>query len=202
MIYLDYTVKRIKHSAEKIFYEKGFNGARIDDIAHSAGVSKSLLYYYFRSKEQLFQVIIEDSISLVIKSMSPVLKKGPAFFELIEQFIYHILILFKDNKKLLSFIISEYNQNFDKISFLLKPVLVFFEELEQKIRSQSLKENIKIKDTKHLLVNIISLCGWQIIGISVYSTDNHIGANANPANIVTIKENIFNLTTNTLISNG
>lgn len=44
MIYSDYALKNIKKSATKIFYEKGFNGARVADIAQDAGVSNSLLH--------------------------------------------------------------------------------------------------------------------------------------------------------------
>jgi TetR/AcrR family transcriptional regulator len=112
MIYLDYTVARIKNLAVKVFYEKGFNGARIHEIANQANVSQSLLHYYFRTKEQLYKIIVDDSMDMVIKNMSPVLKKELSFFELIDQFINNILTLFKDNRSLLSFIINEYNQNF------------------------------------------------------------------------------------------
>ena len=93
MIYLDYTIKRIKHSAEKIFYEKGFNGARVSEIAKDAEVSKSLLHYYFRTKEQIFRIIIEDSINLVVKNVSPILTKDLGFYELIDQFISYIRII-------------------------------------------------------------------------------------------------------------
>ena len=47
------TVQRILKAAEGIFAEQGLAGARIDAIARAARVNKALLYYYFRSKEEL-----------------------------------------------------------------------------------------------------------------------------------------------------
>ena len=191
MIYLDYTVDKIKKSAKEVFCEKGFNGARVIEIAQGAEVSKSLLQYYFRTNEQLFRIVIEDSINIVVKKMSPILAKDLDFYELIDQFIYNILILFKDNKRLLSFIINEYNQNFEKIKFALKPIFVFFKEFESKIQLQSRKENIKIKNYKHLIVNIISLCGWQIIGINLISLESYQNKDIDSSTISEIRESIY-----------
>ncbi|MDA3953372.1 MAG: TetR/AcrR family transcriptional regulator [Bacteroidales bacterium] len=191
MIYLDYTVARIKNLAVKVFYEKGFNGARIHEIANQANVSQSLLHYYFRTKEQLYKIIVDDSIDMVIKNMSPVLKKELSFFELIDQFINNILTLFKDNRSLLSFIINEYNQNFEKIKSELEPLFNFFKEFEYKIRIQSQKENITIKDLRHFIVNIISLCGWQVIGINIFNMENSNIKNSDSLDISEARKNIY-----------
>jgi len=191
MIYLEYTVARIKKSATEIFYKKGFNGARFHEIANEADVSRSLLHYYFRTKEQLFKVIVDDSIDLLIKKMSPILKQELSFFELVDQFIYNILILFKDNRRLLSFLINEYNQNFEKIKSELNLVSNFFAEFENKLYVQSQKENVKIKDIKHLIVNIISLCGWQVIGINIFNLKLTKDIDSNYMDISNTRKNIY-----------
>lgn len=53
------TIQRIVAAAEKIFAEQGLDGARTDAIARSARVNKALLYYYFRSKEDLHRFTLE-----------------------------------------------------------------------------------------------------------------------------------------------
>ena len=50
----------ILDAAERIFAECGLAGARTDAIAAQAGVNKALLYYYFKSKEELYEAVIED----------------------------------------------------------------------------------------------------------------------------------------------
>ena len=46
--------------AGRIFASQGLAGARTDAIAAAAGVNKALLYYYFRSKEALYEAVVED----------------------------------------------------------------------------------------------------------------------------------------------
>ena len=51
------TKTRIINAARKLFSEKGFDGVSMEDIAQASGVRKSLIYYYFPSKEILFEEI-------------------------------------------------------------------------------------------------------------------------------------------------
>jgi TetR/AcrR family transcriptional regulator len=47
-------------AAAKIFAKKGLAGARTDSIAATAGVNKAMLYYYFKSKDGLYEAVVED----------------------------------------------------------------------------------------------------------------------------------------------
>src|SRR5262245_31904138 len=47
-------------AAEQAFAKAGQAGARIDEIAATAGVNKALLYYYFKSKDGLYEAVMED----------------------------------------------------------------------------------------------------------------------------------------------
>src|ERR1700722_18102027 len=57
------TARRIVATAEDIFAEQGLAGARMDEIARAAKVNKALLYYYFRSKEELYRFVLEALLS-------------------------------------------------------------------------------------------------------------------------------------------
>src|ERR1700676_4616129 len=54
---------RIVATAEQIFAEQGLAGARMDEIARAAKVNKALLYYYFRSKEELYRFVLDTLLS-------------------------------------------------------------------------------------------------------------------------------------------
>ncbi|MFH0902197.1 MAG: TetR/AcrR family transcriptional regulator [Pseudomonadota bacterium] len=60
----DKTRKRILAVAEKLFAARGFDATSVDQIAHTAGVNKALIYYHFKNKDdlvlQLFESIIEE----------------------------------------------------------------------------------------------------------------------------------------------
>lgn len=47
-------------AAERSFAESGLAGARTDAIAAAAGVNKAMLYYHFKSKDDLYHSVIED----------------------------------------------------------------------------------------------------------------------------------------------
>lgn len=69
----------ILEAAEKIFAEAGDAGARTDAIAAAAGVNKALLYYYFRSKNELYQAVLEEHLKDFRRQAFEVLDSpGPA----------------------------------------------------------------------------------------------------------------------------
>ena len=51
--------ERLLETATELFAEKGYAGASVREIVEKAGVSKPVLYYYFKSKEGLFYAILE-----------------------------------------------------------------------------------------------------------------------------------------------
>jgi TetR/AcrR family transcriptional regulator len=66
-------------AAERVFARSGLAGARTDLIAAQAGVNKALLYYYFQSKEKLYQAVLEDHFEQFNRQALQVLgESGPA----------------------------------------------------------------------------------------------------------------------------
>jgi AcrR family transcriptional regulator len=53
---------RILDAAKSIFAEKGFDGARVDEIAKAANVPKSLIYYHFNSKDSILEELLQNSL--------------------------------------------------------------------------------------------------------------------------------------------
>lgn len=56
------TEERILEAAVQEFMSKGYAGARTTAIAEAAGVTHAMLHYYFRTKDKLFDRIIESKI--------------------------------------------------------------------------------------------------------------------------------------------
>ncbi|MGA2628969.1 MAG: TetR/AcrR family transcriptional regulator [Terriglobia bacterium] len=52
----------ILHAATNIFAREGLAGARTDAIARAACVNKALLYYYFKSKDDLYRAVLEEHL--------------------------------------------------------------------------------------------------------------------------------------------
>lgn len=68
-------VKRgqIIEGARRVFIDKGFEAASMNDITREAGVSKGTIYVYFANKEELFEALIEEERSTIFKNMYDVL---------------------------------------------------------------------------------------------------------------------------------
>lgn len=50
---------QILEAATRVFTQRGFSDARMDDIVEEAGLSKGALYWYFESKEALITAIVD-----------------------------------------------------------------------------------------------------------------------------------------------
>jgi TetR/AcrR family transcriptional regulator len=59
----------IVQAATEIFAQKGFAGATTREICAAAGITKPVLYYYFKSKEHLFQELMIDCFGRQRKNM-------------------------------------------------------------------------------------------------------------------------------------
>ena len=51
--------REIIDGARRVFFDKGFDGASMDEVARVAGVSKATIYVYFDSKEDLFDALVQ-----------------------------------------------------------------------------------------------------------------------------------------------
>ena len=55
--------QEITEAAFAAFADKGFAATKVEDVARRAGVSKGLLYLYFKTKEELFKAVIRSVVT-------------------------------------------------------------------------------------------------------------------------------------------
>lgn len=67
-------------AALEVFAARGFQGARLEEVARRAGVSKGALYLYFETKADLFRAVVTDAISPNIEHVKA-LASAPVTFE-------------------------------------------------------------------------------------------------------------------------
>ncbi|MDM5453634.1 TetR/AcrR family transcriptional regulator [Peribacillus simplex] len=61
--------EKIRAAAMELFMKQGFYATSISDIAKKAGISKGLLYNYYKGKEELLSEMVEARIREVVKVM-------------------------------------------------------------------------------------------------------------------------------------
>src|SRR6201993_5025285 len=64
-----YKRERILEEAVKLFYERGFSGTTLDDIAGKLGVTKPFIYTHFRSKVELLEAICRPTIEMSLAAI-------------------------------------------------------------------------------------------------------------------------------------
>ena len=67
------TEQKIKEAAATVFQKKGFAGTRTRDIAEEAGLNLALINYYFRSKQKLFDIIMEEKLRSFFMNFIPLI---------------------------------------------------------------------------------------------------------------------------------
>lgn len=64
--------RRIQEAARTVFAERGYAGASIELIARAAQLSVGAIYLYFRSKEDLYVSLVEDTLTVFDVDMAQV----------------------------------------------------------------------------------------------------------------------------------
>lgn len=72
--------QEILDAALASFAEKGFNAARVEDIAARAGVSKGTVYLYFDSKQDMFRALVREGMAANLQSVGAMVARhdGPS----------------------------------------------------------------------------------------------------------------------------
>src|SRR5690554_1687543 len=84
--------KLIVQSAIKLFSSRGYHATKMDDVAKQAKMSKGLIYFYFKNKEDLYMAVTTkafEQLNAVFKeTMKTKDKKGmDLVFDLINNFL-------------------------------------------------------------------------------------------------------------------
>jgi AcrR family transcriptional regulator len=77
---------QILTAAEEVFTEKGFDQARMGDIAEQTGLSKGTLYLYFKSKDDLIIAILDRLFQLEFRQMEKLIVADKSARQCVEEF--------------------------------------------------------------------------------------------------------------------
>jgi len=68
--------QEITEAAFEAFAENGYAATRVEEVAKRAGVSKGLLYLYFRTKEELFKAVVRGFVAPKVTELSNVVEES------------------------------------------------------------------------------------------------------------------------------
>lgn len=152
----------ILKAAEQEFMLKGFDGAKTASIAQSAGVTHAMLHYYFRTKEQLFERILADKMSLMGRSVLTAFGNSqlPLFDRLKDGMSRHFDFLM-ENPDLPRFIVNEVFSRPERYELMRKDISRIVDKLMQGVQQEldTLAAQGKIVpiDVRMLMLDVVSL---------------------------------------------
>lgn len=166
--------QKILNAALNEFSTYGLSGARMERIAKAANVNKAMIFYYFSSKENLYEVVIRKVFSSVYPKMVELISLHPTAEVFLEKAVEIYVGIFSRNPDFVKMIMIELIQNPGNITTFMKEL--FEEETVEKtgisspLRLKKLietwygEEEITEKDPFQFMLNLISLTLLSFLG--------------------------------------
>lgn len=160
-----HTEELIKETAMRIFFVEGRLHATTQVIAKEAGVNRGLIYYYFKGRDELFEVVFKEAIAVSRKRLRELFNsKKISFREKIREFVE---LSIEQNLKypyLEMFLITEINRDGSNMNMLSEPGGELRDEMLHDV-SEGLKEEIKNghvpkMSAAQFIINALSLCSY------------------------------------------
>lgn len=156
----------IINAARKVFLAKGYKATTVRDIATEAKISKSMLNYYFRSKEKLFYIIFDEIFHLLYSRVTThLLREDLDIFEKIQRAVDEYISFFNDNPQIPLFVAAEVNRSPEKMGERISELIdtnftnTFAEQLQKDFKNGAIRQ---ISGTS-LIINILSLSIFPVI---------------------------------------
>lgn len=109
------TKEKILSAAQQVFVEKGFAGARMEDVAKRAGITKTMLYYHFDTKRNLLHEISQRTVDALKLAFSESFSEhGTQSPEEFRKHLNNMMGFFEQHRSIIRLIVSEYISNPDE----------------------------------------------------------------------------------------
>lgn len=157
------TEQKIMEAAKTVFHKKGFEGARMQEIADEAGVNKALLHYYYRNKESLFQAVFGEAFSKLLARVNQVFLSENPLMVKIETFTSYYIDFLNENYYLPHLILHTIHTQPEQVNLIFMEKNLIPVTILNQIKYQAKEEyNIDL-DPFHFFINMLSLCVFPVI---------------------------------------
>jgi len=165
------TEKRIFLAALKVFQEYGYEGTRMQKIADVAGINKSMLHYYYRSKSKLFDAVFSASAKKHLPGIIDNLKSDLPLQEKIERVVSDYIDIIGGNPHLPAFFLHELRRNPDLVrQFADEQAKGVFSIFSKQVRKANTMGEIRHIEPEHLFANILAMCVFPFIAQPMLQT--------------------------------
>lgn len=152
------TEERILEAASRVFLKKGMAGARMQMIADEAGINKSLLHYYYRSKDKLFLEVFRLAIRDFVPGIRGIIFSGMSVQEKLDHFIHQYMDVLLTKPFVPMFILQEIHRDPERLFNIFWEEGIQPAEILREFERSIERGDIRPFNPRHLIINVLSLC--------------------------------------------
>jgi len=151
---------KIKAAALKLFTQKGFDAVKTREIAAEAGINLALLNYYFRSKENLFELIMLENMSMFAAGISVIIHNSATTLDAkISALTSHYIDILIKNPNVPQFVLNEMQSHPEKITDIIgQKINIFQSDLMKQVQQEMQKGHlVNLSHPIQYFVNLLAL---------------------------------------------
>lgn len=152
---------RVVEAAKRVFVRKGFEAATMGDVAAEVGIGRTALHYYYRTKERLFEAVLEELIDSLLPDIGRILDHGGAMLDILPQLLDLYMGIIWQNRSLPIFIVNELNRDPDHfLSALTRdkrriwPLMRLYGQIEREMAEGRLRR-MRVLDVVSVVVGLL-----------------------------------------------
>lgn len=154
------TEKLIKETAKKVFFGEGRFNATTQEIADAAGVNRTLINYYFRSRDKLFEQVFEEAQAKEIAITEMIVFSDVPLKEKVQRYLDIFFEQAKQYPYLEMYMVTQMNQGncYKDHETMNKMLNRFYEEIQDEMD----KGHIEQMMPEQFVLNLISLTSFPV----------------------------------------
>ena len=165
------TEQQIKETARRIFLKEGKMLATTQEIADAAGVNRTLLHYYFRTREVLFNMVFQEALTKLRERIHEVIGSKLFFRQKVENLLNVFYEELTELPYLETFIALQLNQEPDKYEeiFIRLPggkerIKAFLKEIGLEMEKGTIPEMKPV----NYFINLFALMAYPYVARPIY----------------------------------
>lgn len=160
------TEQLIKETTKRLLFAEGKLYVTTQHIADAAGINRSAVHYYFRTRDQLINQVFNESMTALSQRLGSVMASETPFKAKIEALIDTYLTEMTAFPYEETFLVTEINNAGHKLIENINngPVAAFLAEVEQEMKAGALEKMNPV----HFLINLFSLLAYPVIMAPLY----------------------------------
>lgn len=157
------TEDKIFEAARTVFLKQGPQ-ARMQDVAEEAGITQSLLHYYYRNRDRLFEAVFRKEAARLIPREIGILNSDLSIEEKVRTLVGDYLEFLQKNPYLPAFVAYEINYHPERLEAFLATVdKPDMQKLRDQLDARAAAGTMRPIRPEQFLVNLLALCVFPFI---------------------------------------